>query len=136
MAKERDILQLRSIVASGGVDRLTDEELIRAGSTAREPHVPSRCLDWAEREAVPMLHELAKRLKESPQLRTREHLKQWLETEFRAACLDDARVMEAAALLKVGHDAGYPVAEVLRRTIAGFVRELIDPAGVQADLKR
>jgi hypothetical protein len=51
-------------------------------------------------------------------------LREWLETEFREACLDDDRVMAAAAAVEKGDQ---PL-DVIRKTIADFVRQLIDPS--------
>lgn len=60
-------------------------------------------------------------------------LSDWLETTFRDAILDDERVMEAAAMLKVGVEHGHPATEVIRRCIAAFVRELIDPGAIDRE---
>jgi hypothetical protein len=57
-------------------------------------------------------------------------LRDWLETTFRDALLDDNRVMQAAYLLKVGHEKGDPPVEIVRRCIAGFVRELVAPGAM------
>ena len=35
-----------------------------------------------------------------------EILQEWLDNEFRAAVLDDERVLAAAAMLKVAHENG------------------------------
>lgn len=59
-----EYLSLRNMVAKNrSAESLTDAQLIHLGELASDPASPSACIDWAEREAVPLLRELAKRLK-------------------------------------------------------------------------
>lgn len=55
------VLELRERLRERGAKDLDNGELIILASEARDPHMPSSCVEWAEREAVPLLHELAQR---------------------------------------------------------------------------
>ena len=58
-------------------------------------------------------------------------LRQWLDTEFRDAVKDDERVFKAAAVMKVGVEKGDTPVEIVRRVIASFVIDLIDPGSLK-----
>lgn len=54
-------------------------------------------------------------------------LRSWLNCEFHNALRDEERMLEAMAVLKVGHDRGDLAIDVCRAMIAAFVGELIEP---------
>lgn len=118
-----DVMEIRRAVIGGQVAKLSDEELQRVAATAKEPIMPSACCNWAEREAIPLLRELAARLERQSE----KALERWLQTTFRQAVLDDARVLAAAAVLKVGVESHGESLEAVRKMIAAFVHDLIVP---------
>lgn len=89
-------------------------------------HSYTRWLAKWDRETVDVFAGLLRRCRV-------ESLRLWLETEFKAAVLDDERVMEAAAMLTVARDSGDPALEMVRKMIAAFVRELIDPGAMDRE---
>jgi hypothetical protein len=54
-------------------------------------------------------------------------LRDWLNSTFRDAANDDARIDAAATILKVGLNQGEASRDVFRKAIAYFVKTLIDP---------
>jgi hypothetical protein len=57
------IYTLAARVQQFGPDQLSNADLAFLAVECKEPHLPSKCVNWTERIAVPVLHELGKRLR-------------------------------------------------------------------------
>lgn len=107
---------------------LTTEELthLATGHTGVRTHFVRATPELV----VPLLKELTARLADEE----RTVLHRWLEGPCWEALQDDDQVMSAAAVLKVAVEKGRTPVDAIRHAIADFVRGLIDPEGVAADV--
>ena len=60
-----DVLRLRKMIRedSASISKIDDETLCQVASRQVCPAYPSQALDWGEREAIPLIHALAARLR-------------------------------------------------------------------------
>lgn len=71
-----DLLAFRRRVRSGHIVGLSDSELRHLAAHIRAPVRPSDCVEWMNEEAMPMLRELARRMKPSAPIMGREVITQ------------------------------------------------------------
>ena len=59
-------LECRQLVRAGLATQLSTQDLVRYATQVKEPIYPSSCVEWAEREALPLLREMSIRLGGTP----------------------------------------------------------------------
>lgn len=74
--------EIREAIRTGNVSTLTVEELSVFDAIESAPHLPSQCMDWADQEAVPLIRELAGRLRTLTNRRGRHQTLDAMLAEF------------------------------------------------------